>query len=438
MEEYYISPNEYRDRAKSDSQAIQMAVDAAAESLGGSRVVRIPRRCQRTGLDVWNIDRTILLPSDITILLDDCRLRLADGVYQNIFRNKNVYTPEGSTTDGEQYGIRIIGIGNAVLDGGEPNDLNESTSDTNGLPNIRFNNLILLHNVRNYEMRDFSCVNMRWWAINQIFCRHGILQNLKFWNGEHLRNRDGINLRIGCSDITIDNIRGRTGDDVVALTALPLGGDRRFAIEGRDPDIHDVAIRNVYAHTRQSVVALRNCDGAQMYRITIENIADIGGEYGPWGVVRIGENNYYRQRPALLGETREIRVRGVHSLCRGTVFLAAGLQDSHISDVFAGGSSMHAVSTFAPDVRSSETGCLIRGGVSMKNVVIDNIHYNGTADHRDDTSVTLPDSDFAGAALDFRCIRETDTFQNVIFRDIFSCDGKKLAVVNPNISLDIR
>ena len=438
MEEIYITPNDYCGCAESDSHAIQMAVDAAAASDGCSHVVRIPRRCQRTGLDVWNIDRTILLPSDITVLLDDCRLRLADGVYQNIFRNKNVYTPGSCTQEGEQHAIRILGIGNAILDGGEPNDLNESNYGTNGLPDIRFNNLILLHNVRDYELRDFSCVNMRWWAINQIYCRHGILSNLKFWNGEQKRNRDGINLRVGCSDITIDNVRGRTGDDVVALTALPLGGDRCFAVEGRDCDIHDVSVRNVYAHTRQSIVALRNCDGAQMYRITIENIADIGGEYGPWGVVRIGENNYYRKRPALLGETREITVRGVRSLCRGTVFLAAGLQDSHISDVYAGGTSMHAISTFAPDWRSRETGCFIQGGVSMKNVVIDNIHYNGSAEHRNDTSVTLPESDFSGAALDFRCIRETDTFENVIFRDIFAGDGKELAVVSPNITPDIR
>ena len=33
----------------------------------------------------YEIEQTILLPSDFTLVLDDCHLRMADGVYSNMF-----------------------------------------------------------------------------------------------------------------------------------------------------------------------------------------------------------------------------------------------------------------------------------------------------------------------------------------------------------------
>ncbi|NMA08534.1 MAG: hypothetical protein GX929_05410 [Clostridiales bacterium] len=431
-----VTPNDPRFLAGSDARSIQNAVCAAAK--GDIRTVRIPRYNARTGKPGWLIDRTILLPSEITVLLDDCRLTLAPGVYENIFRNENLYTDVSLTQAGEQHGIRIIGRGMATLDGGEGNDLREANSGRDGRPHIRFNNLILLHNVRDYVLEGFRCENMRWWAINQIFCRNGRLSHLNFYNGDIIPNQDGINLRIGCSEILIEDITGRTGDDVVALTALPLGSDRALSVEGRDSDIHDVTIRDVRAHTRQTVVALRNCDGAKLYRIRIENIADVGGPYGPWGVVRIGENNYYRQRPSLPGETYQISVRGVYSRCRGTVFLAGNLSDSDIRDIYADGTSMYGVSTFSPEFVSKETGCKVSGGVTMENVVIENIHYNAIPGHLDSPTFAFPGVVYNGCAVDFRCMRETDTLKNVVFRDLFAKAGVPLWLAREGLTLDVR
>jgi len=433
--EYYLNPNDPRFMGKDDSESIQNAVNAAEN--GEVRTVIIPRRCERTGLDEWTICRSILLPSNITVILDDCHLTLAEGVYENIFRNKNMYTDVSLSSEGIQRGIRIIGRGNAVLDGGEGNDLNQKTSCLDGRPHVRFNNFVLLQHVEDYVLENFKCINMRWWAINQICCKHGRLSNLSFFNGVKIPNQDGINLRIGCSDILIENITGRTGDDVVALTALPLGSDKDLVPEDGDIDIHDITIRNVRAHTRQSVVALRNQDGSKLYRISIENIADVGGEYGPWGVVRIGENNYFRSRPSVLGETYEINVRGVYSLCRGTVFVNATLKDSSIRDVYAGGTSMAAVSTFRMPSRSW-VGCMIEGGVTMQNVVFENIHYNGSAGHPDENKLNFPGTDYPGCALDFRCMRESDTLDRVVFRDIFTREGAELAMIDERFALDIR
>ncbi|MBE6656172.1 MAG: hypothetical protein E7609_04825 [Ruminococcaceae bacterium] len=316
----YLSPNDPRFQADSDAVSIQNAIDAAEK--GPIRTVRIPRVCERMGREEWIIDKSILLLSNITVILDDCHLTLKKDVYENIFRNKNMYTDVSTKREGKQTGIRIIGVGDAVLDGGEGNDLTEATSLKDGRPNIRFNNFILLHNVSNYVIENISCVNLRWWAINQICCTDGRLENIHFFNGKLTRNQDGIDLRIGCSNIYINNITGRCGDDVVALSAFKASKEcEKFLVEGMTPDIHDVTIRNVCAHTHYSLVALRNTDGAKIYRVYIENIRDSGGEYGPINIVRIGENLYYRERTSILGETYDIRVRGVYSSTLCTVML---------------------------------------------------------------------------------------------------------------------
>ena len=433
----YFSPNDVEFMSDSDSRSIQNAIDAAEK--GPIRTVRIPRVCARTGKEEWIIDKSILLPSNITVILEDCHLTLKKDVYENIFRNKNLYTDISNKPEGKQYNIRIIGIGDAVLDGGEGNDLTESTSQKDGRPDIRFNNFILLHNVDNYVIENLSLVNLRWWAINQCCCTNGRLENLYFFNGELIRNQDGIDIRLGCSHIFINNITGRLGDDVIALSAFAGGAEReKYLVEGMDPDIHDVTIHNVTADTNYSLVALRNTDGAKMYRISIENIRDAGGIYGPRSVVRIGENLYYKKRTSIIGETYDINVRGVYSLNRGTIFIGGALMDSHISDVYAGGTSMSAISTFAIHRWLEQKQLYAWGGATMQNVVFDNIHYNGTAGHCDEEWMNDEGEPFYGCALDFRRMREDDYFKNVVFRDVFTREGTELFIACDKVNPDIR
>ena len=429
--------------AASDSQAIQNAIAQAVAS-GINRVV-IPKKKTPGGYTHWEIDKTILLPSNLTIILDDCHLRLKDGVFENIFRNENMYKDDTYTIDREQTNIYILGQGNAVLDGGIPNGLCEATSEKNGMPHVRNNNLILLHNVNGYVLEGFKLINQRWWAINQLFCRNGRLSHLSFFNGNHQPNQDGINLRIGCNNILVEDITGRTGDDTVALSGFPKGKDSLFAVKGKDWDIHDVTIRDVRASTRQTIVAMRNNDGAQLYRIAVENISDTPSEYTPWGVVKVGENNYYRERSSVLGETREISIRNVHSNGAGCIFLGASLQDSHISDVYASGGTMHAVSTFLPEMVFPENDCVICGGISMKNTVIENVFYTGTAAYCDDPGdgsyknrYTYPGQPFTGCALDFRCMRMTDRLENVVFRNIFADNMERKVLCHPDFVVNIQ
>ena len=78
---------------------------------------------------------------------------------------------------------------------------------------------------------------------------------------QNMENQDGVDNRNGCHDILITDITGRTGDDMVALTAI-ANDDEPYLPGGslctthvmpndwskRDRDIHDIVIRNVMGY----------------------------------------------------------------------------------------------------------------------------------------------------------------------------------------------
>ena len=73
---------------KTDSQMLAEAVREAHKKSG---TLIIPPVNPRTGESVYIIDETILLPSDMEIVLENCVLKLAPDARCNIFRNENMY-----------------------------------------------------------------------------------------------------------------------------------------------------------------------------------------------------------------------------------------------------------------------------------------------------------------------------------------------------------
>lgn len=144
----------------SDSTAIQNAIRLAIET-GCGCVLIPPKKTPDGEIIPWQIDHTILLPSNITIVLDGCHLRLKDNVFENIFRSENMFHADRYSLEYEQRNIQIIGLRNATLDGGLPNGLTEATSNRDGFPSIRYNCLILLHNVNGYVIEGIRLINQR-------------------------------------------------------------------------------------------------------------------------------------------------------------------------------------------------------------------------------------------------------------------------------------
>ena len=284
----------------------------------------------------WEIAQAVRLPSNFTLILQDCHLRMADGVYSNMFVNANHDTDLGKTTIGTDRNISIIGRGTAILDGGKYNGLSERNEAQNGLPPIWKNNLLLFTNVDGFKISGISCRNQRWWALNFIYCANGYIGNIDFCacdigidadgNEYHglvrskyeevlVKNADGIDLRQGCHDIVIENITGFTEDDTVALTGLCGDLEAAFAVQGLPSDICNVEIKNIASAAFCTNVRLLNQGDIKLHDILIDGVYDKSSEspHMDRGIyaVRVGDAHLYGSRHATRDETYNIKIQNV-------------------------------------------------------------------------------------------------------------------------------
>lgn len=339
---------------KNGGAYIQNCIDAAAGS--GTRRVVV------TGN--WEIEQTVRIPSEFTVILEDCHLRMADDTMCNMFTNISRGTDAGRTPEGADHDIVIEGRGRAILDGGKYNDLSERNHSKNGLPHISVNNILLFTNVTNFTVKNLHVRNQRWWALNFVYCRCGKIQDIDFlsnpaalwpdgayhdritreafpgsYEGILVRNSDGIDLRQGCHDILIENITGFTEDDTVALTALNGSLEKMYSVEGLSPDIHNVIIRNVNSAAFCSNVRLLNQGDIKLYNVLIDGVMDSSQDhpYMDRGIyaVRVGDANHmYGSRPSTAEETFNITVRNVYSRASAAaVHLAGAMKDVTLENI---------------------------------------------------------------------------------------------------------
>lgn len=300
----------------------------------------------------WEIDTAVRLPSNFTLVLDGCHLKMADGCYSNLFVNEHHDTEEGKTTQGTDRNISIIGKNGAVLDGGNYNGLSERTQLQNGLPPIWKNNLIFFANVDGFEISNIACHNQRWWALNFIYCSNGVLKDIHFqacdigidkdgnlYHGLKLsryeevliKNADGIDLRQGCHDISIENIFGFTEDDSVALTALDGDIERHFTVAGLPKDICNITIKNVATAAFCTNVRLLNQDGICLHDIHVDGVFDASEnsphmERGIYGV-RVGDTRLYGNCYSTSNQTYNITIKNVRSRGLYAIGLAGAMSN---------------------------------------------------------------------------------------------------------------
>lgn len=362
----YMTPNDPKFFGADDAETIQNAIAAAVAD--GSRKLVIPRYNLRTRKTQWRIDRAIRIPSDFTVLLDNCYMVQETGIYDHMFCNEMAHLPENQTLEAEQHDITLMGVGNVILDGGVHNHLMEKTSNRYGMPTVWYNTMIYWENVRNLRVENLLIKNQRWWAITNLFCRNGSYKNITFESIPHVPNMDGIDLRVGCHDFTLENITGRTGDDVVALTGVKGKYEWSRLVEGKDTNIHDVSIRNVLGDPFiHYVVRILNHDGNCNYNIhmdTVYDTSDFTDKKRPRCTLGIGSVRYFSGRRAAPGETRNIT--GKHMTSRGEecIRIDNTLEDSHFTNIKTYGDNLVAVGTFC--------------GTQVHNVVVEDVYYGTT------------------------------------------------------------
>lgn len=390
----YITPNDQIVKGHTDAQRIQDAIRVAKET--GVNSVLIPRK-NLNGQEKWTIDQTILLPSDITIFLDNCTLWTPKEVCCNIFRNENYGTPLGKTMAGEQHDINIIGLGTALLDGGDYNEISESNSGENGLPRIYNNCMILICNARHVKIKNLKIRHQRWWAICFAYCNKVHVSDIHFhadfaYRDEkgnrctdrtakfeyecYVKNADGIDLRNGCHDFVIENISGRTEDDSVALTTLQGKWFLEDYVEGKDNDIYNVFINKIHTDCLNTAnIRLTCADGNKVYNIDIKSVIDTSPEgaiYTSGGNIKINDSYYKRQRISQPGEMYNINIDGVYAKGQYAVVLQQQASNVSIKNVYQNNPNGYAVA------HSQGYGYLWGnvGPFVYENVSIENVFYS--------------------------------------------------------------
>lgn len=354
----YVSANSTK--KETDSLSIKAAIAAAKEN--GVNKVIIPRLNERTGEEKWIIDETIELPSDIEIFVDDAHLVLASGKYLNMFKAVAKHDENGSTVAETLRNITIRGKGRATLDGGEYNGLHEKNYRELGL-DIYLNTTLLFFNVDGLKVENLSIINQRWWGVTNIYVRNAVYRNIRFeadfsrkdengihypgvypkyYNEVYVKNADGIDLRIGCSNFLIENITGFTEDDSVALTALGTGEKKRgYYVPELESAIHDVKIKNVVTDSYCANVRLLNGNGHKLYNVELDGIASLLSDkrtddhsfrFRNNSTVRIGDMNYTSDHPNP-DDTKNITIRNVSSEASCAITLCNGISDLTIENV---------------------------------------------------------------------------------------------------------
>ena len=339
------TPNDFKSLS-TDSKMIQAAVDEAAKH--GATVV-IPRVNERREDCLWEIDETIVLHTGSHVVLENCYMRMADGCYANFFKN-DATLGKWWRNETRYYDISIRGEGNAVLDGGKPNDLIENNLNIydengnfvkhvtiHGYSNCFINIGILMQNVERVSVSGIRFVRPRYWCMNFEYCSWGHVYDIVFDADGQNPNQDGLDIREGCNNFLVENLSGRTGDDMLALTNFGHPKKRTGDETDMDPDIHDIVVRDLRATMshRCDIIRLLCRGEAKIYNVQIAGIQDTTPPeiWRPLAAIRIGDVSDYQYRLNRLGEMRNVTVRDVCTRARFGCYIANTLCDSYFENI---------------------------------------------------------------------------------------------------------
>lgn len=262
---------------------------------------------------VYLLSEAIVLPSHTKMVVDGCKIKLGDQIFDNIIRSGNLMIDEK-----EPYGyvkellpaqnIRIVGLNGAIIEGAENfyEGINPKTKvkekwlgDYWGWRNFT----ILLSYVDDFEISGLKVQKTHSWGIVLTNgCKNGYVNQIDLHTT--VKNGDGISIIQGGSDILIENITGETSDDTIILAAfdetrwsnnkyvyplLPV----KYSDYSYGGDIHDITCRNIETSGIHHVMILLPSQ-PKVYNIYCSNISD-GPKGGKRKVVRIYGNGQYGQ-----------------------------------------------------------------------------------------------------------------------------------------------
>jgi len=243
----YYTPNMYKEG--SQIERIQQAIEEASSTTG--KVV-IPPYDDVTGTKVWLIDRAILLPSDMELVLNNCVIKLSDQCRDNFIRSAN--SGLGISEIKPLKNIKIRGVGNVLLEGADnprsTGDHNKTLSTTPPVGDFSLsygsdagkadenqkggwrNHGIIFAYVDQFEISGFTLKDYHAHGIVLERALNGKVADITFnvrqaievdGKDRQVLNQDGLGIRFGCKNIIIDNCRGVSGDDFINIGLTDTG-----------------------------------------------------------------------------------------------------------------------------------------------------------------------------------------------------------------------
>lgn len=367
-----ITPNQFEG---SDVQRIQSAIEAAKGTTG--KVFIPSRNSNRTNL--WLLDSAILIPGNMTVILDNCTIQLSDQCRDNMFRSDNVGI--GITDPVRIENISIIGIGDVMLkgainpratgDGARTLTLNPDEEKEKGNWRVSYgsdagkegkkqkgdwrNIMILMAYVDGFKLKNINIENSHAWAVSFERIKNADISDIRINNPEEVNingrkvkvsNKDGINLRHGCKNFRINNISGRTGDDFIALSSLDTGveghdnGNLNSTMvtsrkwKGPEDDTEQVVITNIACQTKYRGIAIRASDSASIHDVYIDGL--ITREWdGYTNSILIGGIGY--GKPSHPGKINNIYATNIIGGGRSLILIEAAIADcSFMNGIYTG------------------------------------------------------------------------------------------------------
>ncbi|MBQ1223188.1 MAG: hypothetical protein IIX84_02780 [Oscillospiraceae bacterium] len=393
-----VNVNDFRGTC--DNDVIEQAI--AARGVDG--IVVMPPRVSEieSERNYWLLDRAILLPENTTVVLQSCKIKLSDRCRDNFFRTANCGF--GFPDPEPIKNVHIRGEGYCVLEGADhpratgdssklqhkpcphfPEDIiaidadwvpaerkasgeldfwdihNHSYGTDAGNPDeSQYGDWrgigVLFARAEQFSISGLKIVESHGWGISLEDCSYGRIEKIEFDARMYkeidgmimnMENQDGIDVRNGCHHITITDITGETGDDVIALTAVvpnnpvvrPGGSLRTTHVmhsdwSRRERDIHDIIIRNVTAYSYLCFVIRLLPANTKIYNVVIENVLESRPSlpnHPHGGTLLLGDGGGYgdNQPESMCG----ITVSNVVCNSNAAVVLAGYMKDSVLSNI---------------------------------------------------------------------------------------------------------
>lgn len=326
-----VNPNQFEGETQHDRIATALAF---LKQRGGGTLVLGLDTVSVTQTRKWVINSALPLHSNLTIYLDKSTLKLANGKFDNIMRNNGIVIDPDNPNSyalalNENNNIRILGSSKteSFIEGPDipftaPHPIKGGgavpwTGDWYGWRTIG----ILLANCKNYELAGFTMRKTTCWAISQERGCDGMhIHDIGF--NTTVKNGDGIDFRMGCSNGLVERISGNTADDTIAMTALlnfqssyPAGSYIwPLQVSGDAPhplgnDIKNITIRDVKSASQHNQVRVLLTNGAKIDNITISDVEDSA----PTGVTQVLVQTGAYGSPSALGDLTNITVNGITS-----------------------------------------------------------------------------------------------------------------------------